>query len=155
MTRTVKAGGPMWWMVGLLLMGGFGGALAQDNSGESEQMEVENARRASDQAIVRFNTNIDDFPSWELFEAAVLTQVTSGMLATCYTYQGGTVRITTEPLPRVDKGTGWQQTAGKGWQQTQTDRTFIEYRYNEKARILLWIEGVNPRFFFAYTRKMC
>ena len=155
MARAAKTGGRMWWMVGLLLMGVFGRALAQDSSGGSEQMEVENARRASDQAIVRFNTNIDDFPSWELFKAAVLAQVTPGMLGTCYTYQGGTVRITTEPLPRVDKGTGWQQTAGKGWQQTQTDRTFIEYRYNEKARVLLWIEGVNPRFFFAYTRKMC
>ena len=84
-----------------------------------------------------------------------LAQVTPGLLGTCYTYQGGTVRITMEPLPRVDKETGWQQTAGKGWQQTQTDRTFIEYRYNEKVGVLLWVEGVSPRFFFAYTRKMC
>ena len=145
----------MWWMVGLLLMVVFGRALAQDSPGESVQIEVENARRASDQAIVRFNTDIEDFPSWELFEAVVLAQVTPGMLGTCYTYQGGTVRITMEPLPRVDKEIGWQKTAGKGWQQTQTDRTFIEYRYNEKAGVLLWIEGVNPRFFFTYTRKMC
>ena len=145
----------MWWIAGLLLVWVFGRALAQDDPGGSEQMEVENARRASDQAIVRFNTDIEDFPSWELFEAVVLAQVTPGMLGTCYTYQGGTVRITMEPLPRVDKETGWRQTAGKGWQQTQTDRLFIEYRYNEKAGVLLWIEGVNPRFFFAYTRKMC
>jgi hypothetical protein len=145
----------MWWMVGLLLMGMFGRALAQDSLGGSEQMEVENARRASDQAIVRFNTDIKDFPSWEIFEAVVLAQVTPGMMGTCYAYQGGTVRVTMEPLPRVDKDTGWQQTAGTGWQQTQTDRTFIEYRYNEKAGVLLWVEGVNPRFFFAYTRKMC
>jgi len=136
-------------------MGAFNRALAQDSPGESVQMEVENARRASDQAIVRFNTDIEDFPSWELFEAVVLAQVTPGMLGTCYTYQGGTVRITMEPLPRVDKESGWQKTAGKGWQQTQTDRTFIEYRYNEKAGILVWVEGVNPRFFFSYTRKMC
>ena len=145
----------MWWMVGLLLMGVLSPALAQDSAGDNEPMEVENARRASDQAIVRFNTNIEDFPSWELFEAVVLAQVTPGMLGTCYTYQGGTVRITMEPLPRVDKESGWQKTSGKGWQQTHTDRTFIEYRYNEKARVLLWVEGVNPRFFFAYTRKMC
>jgi hypothetical protein len=65
------------------------------------------------------------------------------------------VSVTMEPLPRVDEKIEWQKTAGKGWQQTQTDRTFIEYRYNEKARVLLWVEGVNPRFFFAYTRKMC
>ena len=51
-------------------------------------MEAENAQRASDQAIVRFNTDIKSFPSWELFEAAVLAQVTPGMLGTCYTYQG-------------------------------------------------------------------
>ena len=145
----------MWWIAGLLLMVVFSHALAQDNPGESEQMEVENARRASDQAIVRFNTDIAAFPSWELFETVVLGQVTPGMLGTCYTYQGGAVRITMEPLPRVDKETGWQKTAGKGWQQTRTDRTFIEYRYNEKAGVLLWVEGVNPRFFFAYTRKMC
>src|ERR671931_2793796 len=130
MARTVTAGGPMWWMVGLLLMGVLSPALAQDSAGDNEPMEVENARRASDQAIVRFNTDIEDFPSWELFEAVVLAQVKARMLGTCYTYQGGTVRVTMEPMPRVDKGTGWQQTAGKGWQQTQTDRTFIEYRYN-------------------------
>jgi hypothetical protein len=145
----------MWWIVGLLLMGVFGRALAQDNPAGSEQMEAENARKASDQAIVRFNTDIDDFPSWELFEAVVLAQVTPGLLGTCYTYQGGTVHATMEPLPRAAKGTGWQKTAGKGWQRTHTDRTFIEYRYNEKAGVLLWVEGVNPRFFFAYTRKMC
>ena len=145
----------MWWIVGLFLMGMFSRALAQDSLGGSEQMEVENARRASDQAIINFNTAIQDFPSWELFEAVILAQAVPGMMGTCYTYQGGTVRVTIEPLPRVEKETGWQQTAGKGWQQTQTDRTFIEYRYNEKAGVLLWVEGVNPRFFFAYTRKMC
>jgi hypothetical protein len=70
-------------------MGVFGRALAQDNPGGSEQMEAENARRASDQAIVKFNIDIDDFPSWELFEAVLLAQVTPGLLGTCYTYQGG------------------------------------------------------------------
>ena len=55
-------------------MGVFGRALAQDNPAGSEQMEAENARRASDQAIVKFNTDIDDFPSWELFEAVVLAR---------------------------------------------------------------------------------
>ena len=33
----------MWWIVGLLLMGVFGRALAQDNPAGSEQMEAENA----------------------------------------------------------------------------------------------------------------
>jgi len=145
----------MWWMVGLLLMGVFGRVLAQESPGASEQIEVENARRASDQAIVRFNTDIAGFPSWELFETVVLRQVTPGMLGTCYTHQGGTVHVTMEPLPRAEKEIGWQKTAGKGWQQTHTGRTFSEYRYNEKAEVLLWVEGINPRFFFAYTTKMC
>lgn len=145
----------MWWIVGLCLVGVLSPALAQDSAGDNEPMEVENARRASDQAIVRFNTDIADFPSWDLFKAVVLAQVTPGMLGTCYTYEGGRVRVTTEPLPKSAKASTWQKTAGKGWQQTYPDRTFIEYRYNEKAGVLLWVEGVNPRFFFAYTRKMC
>ena len=142
-------------MIGLILMGMLSPALARENPDDSEQVEVENARRASDQAIVRFNTDIADFPSWELFKTAVLARVTPGTPGTCYTYQGGTVRVTMEPLPRTDKESGWQKTAGSGWQQTHPDRTFIEYRYNAKAGVLLWVEGVNPRFFFAYTRKMC
>jgi hypothetical protein len=114
-------------------MGVFGRTLAQDIPGGSEQMEAENARRTSDQAIVKFNTDIANFPSWELFEAAVLAQVTPGLLGTCYTYQGGTVHVIMDPLPRAEKATVWQKTAGKGWQQTHTDRTFIEYQYNEKV----------------------
>jgi hypothetical protein len=145
----------MWWLVGLLLMGVFSRALAQEGSAGSEQMEAEEARRSSDRAIVRFNTDIKDFPSWELFETVILSQVAPGVMGTCYAYQGGTVHVTMEPLPRTEKETGWHKTAGKGWQQTQTDRTSIEYRFNEKAGVLLWIEGVNPRFFFASTRKMC
>jgi hypothetical protein len=145
----------MCWIVGLVLMGLLGRALAQDSRGSTEEMEVENARRASDWAIVRFNTDIQDFPSWEAFEAAVLSQVVPDTLGTCYEYSGGAVHVTREPLPRQDKDAIWQKTTGKGWQQVQKGRTFIEYRVNTKAGILLWIEGVNPRFFFAYTRQMC
>ena len=137
----------MWWIFGLLLMGVFVRALAQDNPGGSEQMEAENARRASDQAIVKFNIDIDDFPSWALFEAVVLAQVTPGLLGTCYTYQGGTVHVTMDPLPRAEKATVWQKTAGKGWQQTHTDRTFIEYQYNEKAGVLLGSRRCQPMVF--------
>jgi hypothetical protein len=145
----------MWWMVSLLLIGVLGRALAQESPAGSEQMEAEEARRASDRAIVRFNTDIKDFPSWELFEVVVLTRVVPGMMGTCYAYQGGMVHVTTELLPRAERATRWQKTAGKGWQQTQTDRTSIEYRLNEKAGVLLWTEGVSPRFFFASTRKIC
>jgi hypothetical protein len=146
----------MWWTVGLVLMGLLGRALAQEESpAGNEPMEAENARRASDWAIVRFNTDIQDFPSWEAFKAAVLSQVVPGTLGTCYTYSGGTVHVTMEALPRADTETGWQKTHGKGWQQFTKGRTFIEYRVNAKAGILFWIAGVNPRFFFAFTKKMC
>ena len=145
----------MWWMVGLLLVGLFGRALAQEHPAGNEQTEAEEATRASDQAIVRFNKDIQDFPSWEAFETAVLARVVPGTLGTCYTYEGGTVHVTMEPLPGEAKDTGWQKTAGKGWQQSKKDRTSVEYRFNEKAGVLLWIEGINPRFFFASTRKMC
>ena len=145
----------MWWMVGLALMGLLGRALAQDSRGSTEELEVENAKRAADWAIVRFNTDVQDFPSWEAFATAVLSQVAPGTLGTCYGYSGGTVHVTREPLPRADKEAVWQKTTGNGWQQVQKGRTFIEYRVNAKAGLLLWIEGVNPRFFFAYTRQMC
>jgi len=145
----------MWWMVGLILMELLGRALAQDSRGSTEEMEVENAKRAADWAIVRFNTDIQDFPSWEAFKTAVLSQVSPGTLGTCYGYSGGTIQVIREPLPKEDKEAVWQKTTGNGWQQMQKDRTVIEYRVNTKAGLLLWIEGVNPRFFFAYPRQMC
>lgn len=146
---------PLWQMVGLLLIGLLGRALAQDIPAGSAQMEAEEVQRSYDLAVVKFNTNIKDFPSWEAFKTEVLAQIVPGRLGTCYTYIGGTVQMTLEPLPREEKGTGWQPTGGKGWQQFTQGRTFIEYRVNAKAGVLLWIEGVNPRFFFAYTKKMC
>lgn len=146
---------PLWWMLGLVLIGLLSRAVAQDTPGGSEELEEEEARRAYDWAIVQFNTDIQDFPSWEAFETAVLAQVAPGTLGTCYAHSGGMVHVTMEPLPRQDKETGWQKTGGKGWRQFTQGRMFIEYRVNAKARVLLWIEGVNPRFFFAHTRKMC
>ena len=145
----------MWRMVGLVLMGLLGRALADEGPAGSEQMEAENARRSSDWAIMRFNTDIKDFLTWEAFKTVGLSQVVPGTLATCYAYSGGMVHVTMEPLPREEKETEWQKTVGKGWQQFAKGRTFIEYRLNEKAGVLFWIEGVNPRFFFAFTRKMC
>jgi len=145
----------MWWMVGLLLVGLLSRALAQETPGGIEQMEAEAARRASDQAIVRFNTDIKRFSSWEAFVTTVLSQITPGTRGTCYEPSGGTVEVTRRPLPSEEKGTAWKETVGHGWEQMRKDRTFIEYKFNEKASVLLWIEGVNPRFFFAYTRRMC
>src|SRR5262245_19479194 len=51
-------------------------------------MEAENARRDSDQAIVKFNTDINAFPSWELFKTVLLAQVTPSLLGTGFMYQG-------------------------------------------------------------------
>jgi hypothetical protein len=116
----------MWWMVGLALMGLLGRALAQDSRGSTEELEVENAKRAADWAIVRFNTDVQDFPSWEAFATAVLAQVAPGTLGTCYGYSGGTVHVTREPLPRADKEAVWQKTTGNGWRQVQKGGTFIE-----------------------------
>ena len=82
---------PLWWMIGLVLIGLLSGALAQDTPAGSEEMEAEEARRSSDLAIVRFNTAIQDFPSWEAFKTAVLAQVVPGTLATCYASSGGNV----------------------------------------------------------------
>lgn len=146
---------PLWQMVGLLLIGLLGRTLAQDIPAGSAQMEAEEVQRSYDLAVVKFNTDIKDFPSWEAFKTEVLAQIVPGRLGTCYTYIGGTVQMTLEPLPREEKGARWEPTGGKGWQQFTQGRTFIEYRVNAKAGVLLWIEGVNPRFFFAYTKKMC
>jgi hypothetical protein len=145
----------MWWIVCLVLLGGLGRALAQDTPAGSEMMEADEARRASDQAIVRFNTNIQAFPTWEKFAAAVLGQVVPGTRGTCYTYEGGTVQVTMEPVPLADGATGWRKTSGDGWLLVRPDRTFIEYRLNAGAGILLWREGAKPAWFFASTRKMC
>jgi len=76
-------------MVGLLLMEMFGRTLAQDTPAGSEQLETEEARRSSDQAIVRFNTHIEDFLSWELFEAVVLARVTPDMMGSMLYVSGG------------------------------------------------------------------
>jgi hypothetical protein len=49
----------------------------------------------------------------------------------------------------------WEKTSGKGWRLLRKDRTFTEYRVNLKADLLLRIEGVKPRFFFASTKRIC
>jgi hypothetical protein len=113
------------------------------------------AASASDWAIVTFNTDIEDFPSWEAFATAVLAQVVPGTRGTCYAYSEGTVHVTREPLPGGDQASGWQKTGGKGWQQVTHGRRFIAYRCNATAQVLLWVEGVNPRWCFAHIRKMC
>ena len=43
------------------------------------------------------------------------------------------VYVTMDPLPRSRKGDQVAEDGWQGWRRTHTDRTFIEYRYNEKA----------------------
>jgi hypothetical protein len=49
----------------------------------------------------------------------------------------------------------WKRTSGQGWRQYQQDHTFIEYRLNDKADVLLQAEGTKPWFFFAHIQKIC
>jgi hypothetical protein len=52
----------MQWAVGLLLVVMFGRALAQETPASTEELEAQYAESAYDQAIVKFNTDIKDFP---------------------------------------------------------------------------------------------
>jgi hypothetical protein len=132
-------------------------AHTQETPGPNEALEAAQLARIYDQAIARFNNDIKDFPSWEAFKTAVFPKITADTIGKCYEYTGGatqSVIVTAESLPKVEDG-NWQKTAGGGWKQVQGDRTFSEYRVNEKARVLLRMEGVKPRFFFAPSPKMC
>lgn len=149
----------MRWMLGVLLclVLSLGNAYAQETPAPNQALEEESAARAYDQTIARFNTGIKDFPSWEAFAAMVFPRMAPGTLGKCYEYTGGatqSVIVTVVPLPTV-KDESWKKTTGGGWQQVQDDRTFSEYRVNEKARVLLRMEGVKPRFFFAPSPKIC
>ena len=129
-------------------------ALAQE-SGES--LVQPRTPRAYDQALLRFNTNIQSYPSWEAFKAEVLTKVPPGRPGTCYELTAGsyhemeTMAVVFEGF----EGDGWQKTSGKGWRLSRQDRTFTEYRINRKAGLLARIEGFKPRFFFAITKRIC
>lgn len=149
----------MRWIVGVLLCLALslGKAQAQETAAPNQALEAENAARAYDQAIARFNTGLKDFPSWQAFTALVLPSMAPGTLGKCYEYTGGatqSVLVTIMPWRPLEDG-HWQKTTGGGWQQVRDDRTFIEYRVNEKVGVLLRMEGVKPRFFFAPSPKIC
>jgi len=147
----------MQWVVGLLLVILLGHAMAQEDSAAIEDPVVQEAARAYDEAIVRFNTSIKNFASWEAFKAEVFTRVLPGTRGKCYESTGSTmqpVQVTIVPLHREEDG-GWQKTSDKGWRQHKQDRTFVEYRVNDKAGVLSRVEGIKPRFFFAQTSRIC
>ena len=146
---------PMWCMIfGWLLLASFGNAVAQEES-DIEEEPIEDS--AYDRAVLRFNSDIKAFDSWEAFKAEVLSKIAPGTSGVCYELTGRTfnpVNVTQVKFQGLE-GTGWKKASGRGWRQSRKDRTFIEYRINEKARMLLRAEGVKPRFFFAHTKRIC
>ena len=145
---------PMWCMIiGGLLLAPFGDVMAQE--GEVVQPPV--ADSAYDQAVIRFNSHIQAFDSWEAFKAEVLSKVALGRDGKCYELTGRRfypVEITQVKFQGIEED-GWTKASGHGWRQIRKDRTFIEYRINKEAQVLLRAEGVKPRFFFAHTKMIC
>ena len=144
-----------WWVIGLLLCVASNRALAQETPVITD-LEVPEAVRAYDQAVIRFNTNVQAFPSWTAFKTAVLSKLAPGTSGTCYELIGSrtrNVKITEIPFQGM-AGEGWEQTSGNGWRQVKEDRTFIEYRVNDKANLLVRIEGAK-KFLFSHTQRLC
>ena len=144
-----------WGVIGLLLCVAYGRTQAQETPVVTD-LDEPDAVRAYDQAVIRFNTNVKAFSSWTAFKTAVLSKLSPGTSGTCYELIGGrtrTVKITEVPFHGMT-GEGWEQTSGNGWRQVKEDRTFIEYRVNGKANLLVRIEGAK-KFLFSHTQRLC
>lgn len=144
----------MQWAIGLLLIAMLGRALAQETP--TSNKELEQAESAYDQAVVRFNTNIKDFPSWDTFKTEVLSKGLAGTMGRCYERTNSAInptQITQVPFQGMEED-GWQKTSGKGWRKHREDGTFIEYRLNRSAR-LLRIEGVKAWLLPVQAKKIC
>jgi hypothetical protein len=145
----------MWCVIiGLMLLAPFGDVVAQDSEGDGVQPVADSVY---DRAILRFNSDIKAFGSWEAFKAEVLSKVALGTSGKCYELTGrmfDPVEITPVEFQGLE-GQGWEKASGHGWRQRMKDRTFIEYRINDKTQVLLRAEGVKPRFFFARTERIC
>jgi hypothetical protein len=148
----------MHWVIGLCLVVLLGRVQAQETSDPTRELETEYAESAYEQAIVKFNTDIKDFPSWQAFKTEVLSKVLPNTVGRCYertTSPMQPVQITRVPWQSVE-GEGWEETSGNGWRQnSKAGKTFIEYRFNVKAGVLLRAEGVKTWFLPPQTRKMC
>jgi hypothetical protein len=146
---------PMWCMIiGGLLLASFGDVMAQE---KEEPVQQPVADSAYDQAVLRFNSHIQEFDSWEAFKAEIVSKIAVGKDGKCYELTGrrfDPVEITQVNFQGIEED-GWKKASGHGWRQIRKDRTFIEYRLNKKAQVLLRAEGVKPRFFFAHTKKIC
>jgi hypothetical protein len=147
----------MQWAIGLLLVALLGRALAQETPASNKELEMERTENSYDQAVVRFNTNIKGFPSWEAFKTKALSKVLPGTMGRCYERTNSAInptQITRVPFQGMEED-GWQKTAGNGWRKHREDGTFIEYRLNEPARQLLRIEGAKAWWLPVQTKKIC
>ncbi|GIX49025.1 MAG: hypothetical protein KatS3mg131_3236 [Candidatus Tectimicrobiota bacterium] len=147
----------MLWMVVLGLLMLPGRLLAQEDPAANDELPRLEALAAYDQAVVKFNTHTRDFPSWAAFKDYISSRLPVGTPGKCYSLKGGArqeVDVTRVPFAGFAEDT-WRKTADRGWRLRLPQRTFIECRLNEKAGQLLCLEGVKPRFFFAYTRRLC
>ena len=150
-------GSVMRWVILLLVLSSIELAWADEDNVPMLDEKAQAAVAAYEQAIRRFNTHTKPFTSWAAFKAEVFSRLPSGLAGTCYEQMRGSMRGIKRTMvkfqPVVDEG--WQKTRGSGWRKNGPDRTFVEYRFNQKAKVLLRAEGVNPRFFFAWTRRIC
>ena len=147
----------MRWMVGLVvLVICLNQALGQEeiSTFEPPQTSSEEAQ-IYDQVVLHFNSDIQNFPSWEAFKTVVLSKMSSHTMGQCYEHTGQSVTITPVPFQGLEDGQ-WYETSDHGWRRlNKKDRTFVEYRINTKAGLLLRLEGVKPRFFFGSTKRIC
>ncbi len=113
--------------------------------------------KAYEQVLIKFNTNIKKYSSWKEFHAATFPLMSKEPVGTCFTLTGDAmkpVENTKAQFQMVDDK-GWKKTSGNGWRKLNKDRTFVELRVNQKSKVLVRVEGVKPRFFFAHTKRIC
>lgn len=142
----------MVWLVVLLLCLSYSPASAQ----ESDAERLRKGPTPYDRIIIRFNTNIQRFASWEAFKATAFPLVPPGNSGACYVSSdpGNTpAPVSLDVFPQGNEAP-WHETTEYGWRQHK-HRTFVEYRVNKEAWVLLIAEGVKPRFFFAFTSRLC
>ncbi|MCZ6718242.1 MAG: hypothetical protein O6944_03680 [Gammaproteobacteria bacterium] len=144
----------MRWVVVILLLASCG--LAQADETPVEELSPE-AVVTYEQVVRRFNTYTESFASWNAFKTAVFSKLPPNASGICYELTGDAMqpvsiaKITFQQM----EGDGMKRTPGDGWRNIKKDRTFVEYRFNQKANVLLRVEGVKPRWFFAGTKRIC
>lgn len=141
-------------VVVVLLLALYGVAQADE---EPVEEAPPNSVIAYEGVVRRYNTHTESFASLREFKAAVLAKLPPNASGLCYELTGNSMqpvnifKIPFQPL----EDDGMKRTSGDGWRDLKKDRTFVEYRLNAEANVLLRLEGSKPRFFFATTRRIC